>query len=623
MEQDSKQLITQADAAIKAGNFERAEQLYQSLLEQQPESATAYFALGTMAMQKNKFQSAFEHLKRAAELEPEAVDIAFNFAHCLVQVGNRIGALIQLQRATRYCKDDPVFCSRIAEMLQQLGEPAAAIELLGRLQALTPQDQIILAKANGRMSNWREGVNILKRLNDAAPDDPVVANELAKAAGKLRDYPTAISAFERYLRLVRPTANDYLRFADLLLIAQSSDRCEQALDRALELGEDGPEVYVLKARVARLNADYAEANAALDKALDRMPNHGQAWSIRAELANDDQLSMHIDGLEIELNKPEKISSLNAHHQALLHFALGDMQDRNQNYAAAASSFENANQVQYQHLQAIKGIYSPEQIEKQVDRLIADFHQDVFDQANASIEAQSVEIQPIFIVGMPRSGTTLVERILGQNKDVFNAGEQEAMEYVAADLRQQTRSGKLPEPMKITPQQWAQLRETYLEKLPEISKPIFTDKLPHNFRQVGIILKLFPDARVIQMHRSIQDVCLSIYSHAFAAGHNYANRWQDLKHFHTETERLMKHWSSLHSSQILDLKYENLVQNPDYYARQLVEFCGFKWNESYLDFHQSTNKSFTFSEMQVRQPIASKRVDRWRNYAEFIPELSGE
>jgi hypothetical protein len=162
---------------------------------------------------------------------------------------------------------------------------------------------------------------------------------------------------------------------------------------------------------------------------------------------------------------------------------------------------------------------------------------------------------------------------------------------------------------------------YFAKLPKITKPILTDKLPHNFRHVGIIHKLFPEAKVIQLHRDIKDVSLSIYSRAFSAGHNYANRWPDLAHFYAESEKLMAHWSSMNSARILDLTYENLVENPDYYAKQLIEFCGFEWNDTYLDFHRSTNKSFTFSEMQVRQPITNRRIRRWEKYAEYFPELA--
>lgn len=618
MEQNIDQLIAEAEMSAKAGEIEQAEKKYLSALKVDPNSASAHYGLGTIAMQCNQYEHALKCLQRAQTLEPDAVDIAFNLAHCCHQLGESRHAVLQLQHATKYCKADPVFCPRIADFLLRLGEPAAAIQLLSRLEVLLPADQIILARAQAAKANWREAVNILRRLNDVLPNDAKLANDLAVAAGKLRDYDTSISSFERYLTMVTPSANDYLRFADLLLMAQRPDRCLTALNLAIELGEDSSEVFVMMAKVARLNADYGAANSALDKALERTSNDGQAWTLRAELAGDKQLKGFIDSLSAELAKE---AELGLQHEALLNYALADMQDRISDYKAAASSLVKANEAQHRSLQAAKATYQPEYTKKMVDRLIESYDQELFDSADVPVQGLPTAIQPIFIVGMPRSGTTLVERIIGQNPEVFNAGEQEAMEFAAADLNQKTVSGKLPTPREMSLQQWSDLRSLYLEKLPEISKPIFTDKLPHNFRHVGMIHKLFPEAKIIQLHRDPQDVCMSIYSRAFTAGHNHANQWPDLTHFYTECERLMAHWSNMNSSRILDLKYENLVENPEFYAKQLVEFCGFEWNESYLEFHQSINKSFTFSEIQVRQPIANKRVGRWQNYADYFPELN--
>lgn len=618
MEQNINQLIAEAEAAAKAGEIEQAEKKYLSALKVDPDSASAHYGLGTIAMQCNQAEHALQCLRRAQTLEPEAVDIAYNLAHCYLQLGDSRQAILQLQHATKFCKADPVFCPLIADLLLRLGEPSAAIQLLSRLQVLPPSEQIILARAQAAKANWREAVNILKRLSGVLPDDAKLANDLAVAAGKLRDYDTSIASFEHYLTLVTPSANDYLRFADLLLIAQRADRCDTALKLAIELGEDSSEVFVMQAKVARLNADYNAANVALVAALERTPNDGQAWTMRAELAEDSQLESLIELLSVELDKE---AELDLQHRALLNYALADMQDRSDDYKGAADSLLAANEAQHQSLQDANNTYQPEHTEQIVDRLIEKFNRDMFDSADVQIDASTTSLQPIFIVGMPRSGTTLVERIIGQNPQVFNAGEQEAMEFMVADFNQKTLAGNLPEPHLISPHQWSELRALYLEKLPEISKPIFTDKLPHNFRHVGIIHKLFPEARIVQLHRDSQDVCMSVYSRAFTAGHNYANRWSDLKHFYSECERLMAHWSSMNSPRIMDLKYEDLVENPEYYAKQLVEFCGFEWNESYLDFHQSNNKSFTFSEMQVRQPIANKRVGRWQKYAEHFPELS--
>jgi tetratricopeptide (TPR) repeat protein len=621
LEQELKQLTADADTAFNAGETAKASALYQQVLEQDPNSVAAHYGIGTIALQDKDLQKSVEHLKRAAELEPEAVDIAFNLATCLFVGGNRVGALVQLERAAKYCLDDPVFCSRIAEMSIRLGEPAAAVTIMSRLKALTPDHQLIIANAHGVLGNWREAIGILKNLQKSLPENAQIAQKLALAAGQLRDYPFAISSYQNYLRLITPSSNDYLRFADLLLIAQNAKRCDQALDQALALGEDSAELYVLRARVARLHGDYEAVNTALEQALDRQANHGQAWAIKAELADQARLPEFIAKLREQIENEKDVTQLNHHLQALLNYSLADMCDRQADYECATKALRSANKLQNVALALTNTSYSKDATEQQFDELIENYSASVFESKDVAIDSSEKQITPIFIVGMARSGTTLVERILGQNPHVFNAGEQEAMEFVATHYHHQIKNDRLPKPVELTTEQRAAMRVMYLEKLPDISKPIFTDKLPHNFRQVGLILQLFPEARIIQMHRSMPDVCLSIYSHPFAAGHNYATHWPDLMHFYSQAERLMAHWSSVDSTRVMDLNYEDLAENPEVYAKQIVEFCGFEWQQSYLDFHQSTTQSFTFSEMQVRQPISATRIDRWRNYLPYLPELA--
>ncbi len=613
-------LLSDAEQALQAGDTTRGAELCGQILAEDSQNSSALFLLGTLNYQRGDHASALQQLGRAAELEPEAVDIACNLAGLFMHLGDRKQAIMVLQRATKYCKDDAVFCPRIADMFVQLGEPGAAIQLLSRLHVLPPADQLVLARAHGRLANWREAVNILRQLHEAVPDDSDVAEQLAVNAMQVRDYPLAIKAYERFLRQTNPTANHYLRFADLLLIAQDPERSLKAAAQAANAGEDGAEIHVLKARIARLQGDYEGATAAASEAIKRAPVNGQAWSVRAEMGADNQISGFIDELDALLS-----NNADAHqstfHRAQLRYALAQLHDREVNVQQAVSAWKQANEIQYSELQASDSVYSANYQAQMVDYIIDEFPLSLFDQADAEINSESMDIQPIFIVGAPRSGTTLVERILGQHSQVTNGGEQEAMEYLATDFRQQISSGKLPHPSQITADQWSALRIGYLQRLPEISTPIFTDKMPHNFRHVGLILKLFPEARVIQMHRSAPDLALSIFTHPFAAGHNYANRIDDIAHFSEQAERLMAHWSSIHSTRVLDLNYEQLVSQPEHFAKQVVEFCGLSWDPSFLDFHESNAASFTFSELQVREPIDDKRVDRWRTYAEYLPALA--
>ena len=618
-ENSVEEILQQADAALHAGNNDQAQVLFQQVLDQEPNSASAHYALGTIYFHKADYQQALMSLQRAAEIEPEAVDIAINFAGCLAHVGNKIGALIQLQRASKYCRDDPVFCSRIADMSLQLNEPAVAISMLDRLQKLLPQDQIIMAKAEGALGNWRDAVAILSRLFDVTPNDSSIARELSVAAANLRQYTLAISSYERYLKNVNPTAQDYLRFADLLLIAQQESRCEIALKQAKDLGEDSAEWEVLYARVCRLKGDYDETQQALSRAINLQPNQGQAWLMRAELADEENAAQYKEELST-IVEHANFSALRPHLQALNYYSLAELNEKSGNIKQASEALLAANDIQTAWFASNGVEYFADKTEQEYSSKKKRFTAEIFDQADASISKNANRPSPIFIVGLPRSGTTLVERILGENQNVYSGGELEALEFVAIDLERKIKTEKLPPLEEFDVKLWTELRQQYFSKLPEFSEPIFTDKMPHNFRHVGLILKLFPEARVLQMHRAMQDVCLSIYSHAFPNGHSYATSWDNLFDYYRQSESLMQYWGSLNSPRVLDVQYENLVQKPEYYAKQIVEFCGFDWQDSYLEFHKSANASFTFSELQVRQPISDKRVRRWEKFADFIPAL---
>jgi len=618
---DLRQTLERADSALRGLDYSGADQLYQDALVLDEKCAAAYFGIGTIALKQNRQTDALAALEQATIIAPEAPDFAFNYGCALSNGGNKIEALIEFQRTSKYCRDDPVFCAKLSEVFLQLGEPLAAIQMLSRMSSLLPRDQLVLADAHGALNCWKESVNVLRRLSDELAKDPVVAGKLSIAAANYRDFDTAVLAFERFLRLVTPSANDYLRFADLLLLAQRLTRCQQAIDMASELGEDGAQIHLLQAKLFRLSADYAGAKEALDCVLERESNLGQAWTMRAELADSKDVLDSIPLLEAELAQEHRVSKLSSQQQALLYYALGSLCERAERYGDAAVAFKRANSIQQDALARVGSFYVAEKNHSDTDQIIARFSEKVMAAASAPTPAGVDSKQPIFILGVPRSGTTLVERMLGQNNKVFNAGELPGMEFVASDLLLYQRSGRLPNTSEITADQWVELRESYLKKLPDMSQSIFTDKLPHNFRNVGLILKLFPNARIIQMHRARRDVCLSIFCHAFTGSHNYATSLHSIDHFCSQAERLMAHWSTIQPDNIFDLNYDDLVRQPEQFGKELVEFCGLSWDSNYLEFHQSINQSFTFSEIQVRQPITTTRVDRWRKYYSVMPELS--
>jgi hypothetical protein len=223
--------------------------------------------------------------------------------------------------------------------------------------------------------------------------------------------------------------------------------------------------------------------------------------------------------------------------------------------------------------------------------------------------------PVFVVGMPRSGTSLTEQILASHPQVHGAGE--LLYWIfAADAERaappEERAAKISD-----------LGLAYLEGLaiqaPDASRVI--DKLPVNFRHIGLIHAALPGARFIHLERNALDTCLSIYFQGFSAAHPYATDFGDLAHYYHEYRRLMAHWRSLLPPQtLLEVRYEDLVDDPERWSRRMLAHIGLPWDPRCLEFHRNDRPVLTASNWQVRQPISKNSVERWRRYEQFIGPL---
>jgi hypothetical protein len=183
-------------------------------------------------------------------------------------------------------------------------------------------------------------------------------------------------------------------------------------------------------------------------------------------------------------------------------------------------------------------------------------------------------------------------------------------------------GRSPLPAGLSADHLAQMQTGYWQRT-KGPRRWLTDKMPHNFRHVGLIALAFPHAPIIYLRRDPRDVCLSIYSRPFPDGHRYACDLSAIAHFHRQSERLMAHWQRIMPHRILQVSYEDLVAEPTRVTQEITEFCGVPWQASCLEFHLQTAGSFTFSELQVREPLNSKGVGRWRNYERHLrPMLEG-
>jgi hypothetical protein len=226
-------------------------------------------------------------------------------------------------------------------------------------------------------------------------------------------------------------------------------------------------------------------------------------------------------------------------------------------------------------------------------------------------------RPVFIVGMPRSGTTLAEQILASHPEVFGAGELPFWNS-AAGVYARARDGGEDEGGVLN-----RLAQEYLSLLATLSPRTrrVVDKMPANFLYLGLIHAVFPQAKIIHLWRHPIDTCLSIYFQNFGAAHPYANDLTDLAHYYNEYVRLMDHWRrTLPTDAILTVSYEALVDDAETWARRMVDFIALPWDPACLEFHRNGRTVNTFSKWQARQRISKASVDRWRRYESFIGPL---
>jgi tetratricopeptide (TPR) repeat protein len=357
-------------------------------------------------------------------------------------------------------------------------------------------------------------------------------------------------------------------------------------------------------RIHQLNGRFDDAATSLRTSIALQPVQAAAYFALAyskSITSGDRDTMQ--RMEELLTAP----GLTESDRAQLHYALGKGFDDLREFYAAMSHFDRANEI------AVKSAlpFDPAFETKKVDRLIELFPKDRFAKW-PGVGSQSN--RPIFIVGMIRSGTTLVEQILSRHPDVSPAGELRF--WVENEPRFLVDMVRGPDSAPDCPS-WRVDYEAELDRV-SVSARRITDKMPLNFWAIGLIHIAYPEAKIVHCRRNPLDTCLSIYVTPFRRAPEFGHSRSNIASAYREYFRLMEHWRSvIPASSLIEVDYEQLVSNPETKARELIQACDLDWCDSCLDPAQSSNPVNTPSQWQVRQPVYRGSVDRWRSYAEWL------
>lgn len=615
-------LVQQAEAAHRRGDLEEAKRLYAEQLDSDSQDVDALYGLGTLFMQIQRFTDAESLLSRALAREPDAAELAYNYAICLRSKGDNSAAAMLAVQAGRNGGVDENFSLNVCKLLIALNQPQLVLTQLNRFPHRSQASYLLRAEAFGLLGAWDRAVALLRELLEADPKSVQVAQELALAAGRLRDYDLAIKTYAHYLSLITPGVAEFVKFADLFLLARKVDQCETYLQYAKDVGAETTEFHLLQARLSRLKGDYSQAIASSEAALAKNSSNAEAWSVLLEISQPDALPHFIRRIQECLQE----GTWSTYEKQLIAYVQADAHARLGNTEAAFNCYMSANIQQKLSIKAAGTDYDPSANDLACESTLQQFTH--YSAAPAEVVSQAT---PLFIVGMPRSGTTLVERMLAQLSMVKAGGESEALGFLVTQYQNDVASGKAPSPEKMARRDWQALAARYFEKTPlyldsegvGAAGNFITDKMPHNFQHVGMILSLFPNAKVIQMRRDPRDVCWSIFTRMFPEGHNYAVEFESLAQTYSISCRHMDHWAALAPDRVVDISYEALVASPQEVGQRITNFCGLTWSERCLDFHKTVATSFTFSELQVREAINEKRIGRWQPFEKHLGPLIDE
>jgi tetratricopeptide (TPR) repeat protein len=623
-----------------------------------PEHPLINARLGACLLAIGRLTEALPHLEKAVERMPNSGGAWLNLAKGRMEAGRMEAALEALDKAASLPdKEEDIYNLTRAEILTRLGRSPEAETLLRQAVSGNRQGAVeALVNLLGYQGKHDEAWQVMREALEESPENPSLlelAAELAQIRGRFGE---AGRYLDQALKIAPENAALWRRRA-MLAGRRFNDAGggRAAADKALELTrERGGQAYALSlathASILSEEKKYTEAESAYRESLELFPNcipalNGlghllmqlgrveeamalferlkeiaplQGWSqlIQAREVPDDPAVL------AQLEKAARRPSLEGPTQSHLLFTLAMTWERKKDFAKAWEFATAANAASKERLS-----YRPEVHRQHVEREMARFSKE-FMKSRAGYGDPSP--LPVFVLGMPRSGTTLVEQILGSHSKVFGAGELSLVpELIQKFKAWETKLGsrrEYPECIDdLGSDESRRFAEKHLAELrayaPEAERIV--DKLPHNFEHIGLIKLLFPNAKILHLKREPRDVAMSNYFTDYAAkfgGMGFAYDLSWIGEQLVDHQRLMDHWHKVFPGEILEVDYDSLVEDVEGWARKIIKYLDLRWEKNVLSFQNLERAVKTASVWQVRQPVYTSSKAKWKNYAEFLAPL---
>lgn len=575
--------IAVAFAQVRDGNLDTARATFSDLMHDPAHAVDAHRGLAAIAWRQQQAEGAVQLLSEAVRRDPEHADARADLALLLMLKGEPSRALEHWHGRLEQRPEDVAAWHNYGKCLADAGQIDAAAQAFEHAVALQPRQ---------------------------AESYAAYARALQKAGALAR----AGDVWQRLLTVVPDAEEAFQGLAETQFHRGQLDACLETYRRGVAAKPDSPDLHMGFGQMLEDFGDKSGAEAEFRRTLALRPQwaiaiEGLLTLIRGQASDED-----LDLARAVLDDPGK----QPQEHAMAGYGLGKALDARGDSDGAFAAWAAANQGRRRQA----GAYKHEALVERVDRIIGAFTPQLLaDKRLVGLD----DPRPVFVLGMPRSGTSLVEQIISSHPDAYGYGELSEVAAITKRLPGELGSIKRwPEVVAdLTPDAARAQAGKYLAAMQDkhaTDAARLIDKAPMNFFHVGLIMLLFPQARVIWCQRDPRDVCVSIFAENFGVQQRYATDLGDVGRYYREYARLMRHWQSLFGDRLHAVVYEDLVADPEAGARALIDAVGLPWDANCLRFYEHERPVLTPSRWQVRSPIYRGAVSRWQRYADHLGPL---
>jgi len=639
-----------ANKYLEQGDFEHAKQEYAKAMQEQQNDSDLYYHAGITALQLEEFQQAKQYFSKAISLNSKIVEYHRNLGTAYYALNEVKKAKKSYQKALSIDENDFDSVVSLGYIFKEKKSYLHALDYFKKAVMLDSKNVPLIEELvylYNKLEDYASTEVICREALKLDRNNIQFASSLAIALNYLSKQEEAVMWGNKLIKRDPSNIDHYIQLGKASIVLGDFARAEEVANIAVSMDDNNANAHSTLAIASRYLAKWDIAFMHIDRAIDLDPKDEEIKCVKASMLEKvgrkkeafelisplvlNQKTVTTGALEnyillapefgheetVKKLLPAFLQNANIAPTSLYNvfYQAAKFYDQTKNYDKAFEYCERANKL--------KAIEYDEQKTRDIDmELLSLFPQQMLEKSKAfKLEKKNL----IFVVGMPRSGTTLLEKILSSHAQVVGMGELKALNRIYHDCATLTGKGSREELFEnLALEDIEIMREKYLTMVRAFGdeeNTYFVDKMPQNFRQIGLIYRLFPDAKIIHSNRNAIDTCLSCYFQNFAArGLKFAYAQDSLVHYYKQYREIMAYWDQVLPGFVYNIQYEDLTSDTENQVRKLLAFCDLDWDPACLEHHKLGGITNTASYNQVKQPIYKTSQDRWKNYEKHIPTL---